>query len=174
MGKEVNNDLNICLVGNSARLLGEGLGPQIDAHRYVCRFNDYEITQAQRADLGERTTHHWCCQDKVQPERPGVVREIVCAPHRFLPISTLSENFVLGVSAMLPEGRHASTGLVALWYYMSHGFDVTLANFDFFKSTHYFGRWTDYDQNGLDHYHAPDAERKIVEDLIQKGEIKWL
>lgn len=169
----------ICLVANSQRLVGAGYGAAIDAHEYVCRFNDFEITQAQRADFGERTTHHWCCQDKVHAfgryDSGQAVREVVCAPHRFDPgLSTLQPGFVQSVADLLPEGRHASTGLVALMYYRSRGFKITLANFDFYKTTHYFGRWGDYDQNGVDHFHAPGVEQQIVEQLREKGEIRWI
>lgn len=57
--KEVNPSLllgsDICIVGSSPRIVGKGLGAEIDCHHEVIRFN-YAITRGFEADAGSRTT----------------------------------------------------------------------------------------------------------------------
>jgi hypothetical protein len=48
----------VAIVGNSPKLIGRGLGPQIDAHDEVMRFNG-ALTQDFAPDVGTRTTI--CC-----------------------------------------------------------------------------------------------------------------
>lgn len=58
---------SLCVVGNHSGLIGAALGPDIDAHECVIRFNQYQSPQSNLADIGEKTD--------VWVRMPGVARE---------------------------------------------------------------------------------------------------
>lgn len=47
---------NICIVGNSAKILGQGMGRVIDSFDNVCRLNDWVVRGYQK-DVGSKLTH---------------------------------------------------------------------------------------------------------------------
>ena len=49
---------DLAVVSNGSALLGSGAGAEIDAHRCVARFNEYEIGGAFAEDVGERVDVH--------------------------------------------------------------------------------------------------------------------
>jgi len=48
-------DNGICVVGNGGNLLGAGLGPVIDSHGAIVRFNQYHGNESTLNDVGQRT-----------------------------------------------------------------------------------------------------------------------
>lgn len=46
---------DVCIVGNSPNLIGQGLGKMIDSHKLVIRFNSYNTSYPYCQDVGQKT-----------------------------------------------------------------------------------------------------------------------
>jgi hypothetical protein len=76
----------VCVVGNAAGLAGQGLGPRIDAHAAVLRFNRWQGAPARLDDTGQRLDVWVVAPDlPPQPIPEGLRWAIVSGPDpRFL------------------------------------------------------------------------------------------
>lgn len=75
----LNSVKSLCVVGNHSGLIGSGLGPDIDAHDCVIRFNQYRSAASNPGDVGEKAD--------VWVRMPGVARENIDFRGRWVVIS---------------------------------------------------------------------------------------
>lgn len=176
--------VNVCIVGNAAAIVGRGLGEQIDAHDFVMRFNAFELSPEHAADFGTRTTHHafwWGDRDKFN-FIPGLARIVNGAPygflapagyvifHRGLACELVPADFYMAVQHQNDLQRGPTTGFLMIQWMLHRGFSVSIANFDFLKTGHYFE--PDHRHTLADH--APASEEKRVLAAARSGLIKIL
>ena len=180
----------ILIIGNADAIAGKGLGAAIDAHEFILRFNDYELTPGICQDYGTRTTHHAFCWEKREHAKQGPIRLTCIAPHEHHnlpvksglvqieggPVFVIARDFVIAAArdARLPEGRHATTGLVMVSWALRHGVNPILCNFDGFQSRHYYPGWTGWEENGVKNFHSADLELRYYEELAESGRLEFL
>lgn len=76
-----SQDGGVCVVGNAAGLAGRDLGPRIDAHAAVLRFNRWQGPGVRREDIGERIDVWVVAPDlPPQPVPAGLRWAIVSGP----------------------------------------------------------------------------------------------
>jgi hypothetical protein len=73
---------------------------------------------------------------------------------------------------LMPLGRHPTTGAVVIKWLLECGHDVTVTNFDGFRTTHYYNEWTDWDERGARNFHRADLEEKWLRALDARGSVK--
>jgi len=179
------------IVGNGPSLLGTGLGPVIDTHRLIIRFNAFE-TKGYEADVGTRSTH-WFTVMHGNPSDPrtrlpwkevwthswermpsrcktfATVRDVMKCPVHKLPHTHLDEMS----QAADTRYRAWSTGALAVWA-LAHYSDfetIHLAGFDWW-TPHLPHHYSDHVERGP--LHDPAEEYKLISHLQNQGRITLL
>lgn len=190
---ELPQETRVVLVGNGPAVLGRGLGPQIDAHDFVIRFNNYKI-DGHEADVGTRTdlwstffrridnplSHDRviCIHENDKP--PAEIREAYYLPSAFYDrIRRMLQERAWVRQGMRGDVSHllASSGLLVASYLLEVvGIErVSLIGFDHFSKK----------ESSLHHYwinkafkrpaeHDGDAEAAIFADLEAAGRVCYL
>ena len=179
------------IVGNGSTLLGSGLGPLIDTHRHIIRFNAFQTT-GHEADVGTRSTH-WFTVMHGNPSDPrtrlpwkevwthsweripsrcktfATVRDVMKCPVHKVPHTHLEEMS----RAADTRYRAWSTGALAVWA-MAHYTDfetINLAGFDWW-TPHLPHHYSDHVERGP--LHDPAEEYKLISHLRDQGRITLL
>lgn len=147
----------VIAIGNGPSIAGAGLGPFIDSHDTVIRFNNYR-TAGHEPDVGTRTTHWVTCGYKVAPRDTTGLLEILMPLNgpagpgwekHWSGLVAEHERTGIAIARLSPAliGRIAagaapkfSAGAAAIGYYLEQFPHLHIAGFDHFDSTthHYF------------------------------------
>jgi len=171
----------VLLIGNGPSCLDKELGELIDSHETVIRFNDFE-TKGYEKHVGTKTdvwvktkmsskhiTKNFKSKFYVYPNIIRCTEEekkiLVNDGFNVIPVK-----FYNKVNKLLDAGNlWATTGLVMIYYFIEKGYNVKIHGFDFFENgVHYYK-----DDNKMIG-HRPDLEKALVNNLINKGEVKLL
>jgi len=189
---------SIIIVGNGPSAIGQDKGSAIDAFDSVVRINNY-VTKGLESQVGSRTDiwvnganqglkKRFDFPDNILVMIPPVVLDgkgdaihrriqnrLGTAAYTLLAVDVMSE---MEASCGI---ERPTTGFFSIYFFYLLGLDVTLHGFDFFvgSKVHYFDgavkRW--FKDRGIirkANKHDVGAEKKFVEDLIQRAEIKLL
>jgi len=188
----------IIMVGNGQGAIGRGLGDVVDSYPRVFRFNNY-VTKGFEKDLGSRTTDHvvtrghWHGMNARREERirfgtttPEEEPLIwVAANHRdraakrmprgiptdrVNPLDLVVELIQeLGFSDREKSSFHPTSGLAYIRWFMEMGYDVTILNFDFANTGHYFRP-----QDRMSQRHDMAAEGRLADRWVREGLVSRL
>jgi len=169
---------SIVLVGNGPSVIGKGLGPVIDAHDEVVRFNEFAL-RGHEHDVGTRTTLWSTCGKSVKPfdaaelpERVICVHENTRLAHEPLEVLRIPAAFyeqlaveirAISKHARAAEVRPTSGFLVCRWLLASGCPRLHLAGFDHFRKDatrqHHYWQAKTY---GRPSEHDGDAEAELL------------
>lgn len=189
-GSEELGDQSVIIVGNGASLLATQLGPEIDAHDIVVRFNLFKIGKF-APHVGTKTTvwfnnrdahsqqvkhllKHHCFQQiyihtwhdtsaAVQSFREGIEKN-----KRTTPVTGVDKHLIDQMRVFL-GGRYAmfSTGAIGTWVMLQYYKRVTLVGFDWWHNPEKFHYGDDLKFNAPPgRGHQPQLERLFFERLV--------
>ena len=174
----------IAIVGNSAAGDGKGQGPEIDAHEYVLRFNDFSIDSCYRADFGRRVTHHAFHRGCISCANNTAQLFMLGNPNHYPPGWESIESINAGPVTVIPpeyvrqcgrnagvENECATSGLVMTLWMIEEGMHPVLYSFDGFATGHYYPRWNDDNVRSATVTHDGKTELSYLKLLNYKGAI---
>jgi hypothetical protein len=169
----------IALVGNAKSILDKNWGWEIDTHDHVIRFGDSKI-KGFEAQVGYRENFRFICC----PSGENGFEEGLSGKKIFL-MAGSHIDLIEGIRRLINRneiylidprfrkacneltGKMSSLGMMAIQGFLGNKID--LYGFDFFKTLHYH-----QDLKSDPHkWHDWNREREIVEDLHNKGLLKW-
>ena len=169
----------VALVGNAKSILDKDWGEEIDSHDNVIRFGDSK-TEGFEKQVGKKEDFRFVCY----PSGENGFEENLSGRNIFLmagSLITLLEGIKILINRnkiyfITPEFRlecnkltskTSSLGMMAIQGFL--GNEIDLYGFDFFKTLHYH---QDLKTDPHKH-HNWYKEKKIVEDLHDKGLVNW-
>ncbi|MCB1076741.1 MAG: glycosyltransferase family 29 protein [Verrucomicrobiae bacterium] len=188
----------VIIVGNGASLLGSGLGPAIDAHEIVVRFNRFE-TRDFVPDVGRKTTIWFCNRDVNHSSLLRVLhdesyseiyahtwgdekaaaatfRKALKNMGKIAPVFEVSKQTYVEMRQFgETDYRFFSTGAIAIWLMIQRFGSVTLVGFDWWNKPeriHYFndGQLPPDPKTG----HRPGEEKRFFDRLERLGRLSYL
>lgn len=177
------------IVGNGGSLACSGLGPFIDSHDIIIRFNAFEL-KGHETDVGTKATHWFTVMHPRRDWRNGLPwteiwthswerlpsrcqtfqrhREIQRCPVQKVPHTFLDE---MSSAANTPY-RSWSTGALAVWGMLAYARleCVNLAGFDWWREPTPPHHYSDTVPRGT--LHQPAEEWKLMNALLKQGRIK--
>ena len=170
----------MALVGNAKSILGKDWGEEIDSHDNVIRFGD-AITEGHEKQVGSKETHRFLCypaNKDISCETKMDGKKIFLMSANLLllfegvrrlvnrnEIYFISSDFRIACNNLTE--KTSSLGMMAIQGFLDYKPD--LYGFDFFKTLHYYQEL----KLGPGMFHDWDRERRITEDLHNKGLVNW-
>ena len=172
-------DNRVLIIGNSPSVIEKAFGDIINKFPLIVRFNDFVIEGFEKY-VGTKTDV-WVSTFKSNKYTPSDFNEVyyICPPF-LLPnvqippddnITLISGNFYESINKLVDvKPLWASSGIVAIYYFLTRGYDVVIHGFDFFESEklHYYV--DDAKMVG----HNPEKEKNAVMKLVRDKKIKLL
>lgn len=184
----------LLLISNAAHLLEKERGAAIDNFDgKVCRFNLFEISPYEKY-IGSRIDYilQRSCDDipKRQPNSiehcfifitycnmMNIMRRVSHDYEKWYgnkaTVIDIDQTYRTHRKLKLVGGEKCSIGILAIDYFLTEGYDITLLGFDYgesFKPSHYFKR-----QPIDSKYHAFNKEAEYINQLREEGKIKdWV
>ncbi len=171
---------DIILIGNGPSLLDKKNGEEIDSFNNVVRFNNYKIDSFE-SYVGKKTDIWFtvCCNPK-HMESIHKYKEVYahswewnkekCKTYQKISQKRFCIKMERGfVRSNIPIDS-PSTGLIAMFYFLSKYKKITITGFDWWSSNkHHYG---DNEKRGS--IHKPSEEYQVISALINNGLIDFL
>lgn len=172
-------DNRVLIIGNSPKVLENKYGNIIDEYPLVVRFNDFVINGFE--DHVGSKTDVWVSTFKCTKYAPSDFNEVYYVCPAFLlqgakiptgdNVTVISGDFYNYINKIIDVAPlWASSGVVAIYYFLKNNYDVTIHGFDFFQSEklHY------YNDDAKMIGHNSEKEKNSIMKLVRSKKINVL